>query len=112
MSKSVSRIYRHVMKRLKFAAPHIDGFKEWLREAGYRAPTIEELVRLLAGWTDWMSASGFTLARISHASIRIACRYSGFDSEINMLQAFNLRSEGNSLFARRLVNGAACAASA
>src|ERR1700693_4840011 len=64
MSKSVSRIYRRVMKRLKFAAPHIDGFKEWLREAGYRAPTIEELVRLLAGWTDWMSASGFTLGDV------------------------------------------------
>jgi site-specific recombinase XerD len=47
--------------RLHFAAPHVDGFQEWLRDRGYTASTIEEKVRLLAGWTDWMHASGFML---------------------------------------------------
>lgn len=61
MSTKVPRIYRSVETRLSFAAPHIDGFKSWLRARGYKAPTIEELVRLLAGWIDWISASGFAL---------------------------------------------------
>ena len=47
--------------RLHFAAPHVDGFQEWLRDRGYTTSTIEEKVRLLAGWTDWMHASGFAL---------------------------------------------------
>jgi integrase/recombinase XerD len=67
MSKSIPRIHRSVIKRLQFAAPYLDDFKEWLREAGYRAATIEELLRLLAGWTDWTSTSGFTLGDVSVA---------------------------------------------
>ncbi len=59
MSNRTPRIYRRVEERLSFAAPHIDGFKGQLHDSGYSAATIEELVRLLAGWTDWMSAAGF-----------------------------------------------------
>lgn len=64
MSNRIPRIYRRVEQRLSFAAPHVDGFKGWLRDRGYHPPTIEELVRLLAGWIDWMSAAGFKLDSI------------------------------------------------
>ena len=33
--------------------------RSWLRNQGYTASTIEERVRLLAGWTHWMHGSGF-----------------------------------------------------
>src|ERR1700682_2685008 len=48
-----------VESRLHFARPYVDGFKGWLRNKGYAASTIEEKVRLLAGWADWMHAAGF-----------------------------------------------------
>ena len=50
-----------VESRLHFAIPHVDGFENWLRGHGYTASTIEEKVRLLAGWTNWMHLSGFAL---------------------------------------------------
>src|SRR6516225_3944520 len=61
MSKQKRKHANPIESRLHFAAPHIDGFQEWLRDRGYTASTIEERVRLLAGWTDWMHASGFAL---------------------------------------------------
>ena len=42
------------------AADHIDGFADWLHCRGYRLRSIEDLLRALAGWTDWMCAAGFT----------------------------------------------------
>ena len=38
------------------------------------------------------------LARISQTSTGIACRYSTFESEINVLQLFDLQSKEDSLF--------------
>ena len=38
------------------------------------------------------------LARISQTSTGIACRYSTFESEINVLQPFDLQSKEDSLF--------------
>jgi len=61
MSKQKRKHANHIQRRLHFAAPHVDGFQEWLRDRGYTTSTIEEKVRLLAGWTDWMHASGFAL---------------------------------------------------
>ena len=61
MSKQKRKHANPIEGRLHFAAPHVDGFQEWLRDRGYTASTIEERVRLLAGWTDWMHASGFAL---------------------------------------------------
>jgi integrase/recombinase XerD len=52
---------KRVKGRLHMAAPYIDDFKSWLRNSGYKATTIEELVRLLAYWTDWAHAAGFTV---------------------------------------------------
>jgi integrase/recombinase XerD len=64
MSERTRKKWRRVKERLHFAAPHIDGFKSWLGDTGYTANTIDETVRLLAGWTDWMEASGFTIDNV------------------------------------------------
>ena len=42
------------------AADHVDQFADWLHDRGYRSRRIEDLLRALAGWTDWMCAAGFT----------------------------------------------------
>ena len=42
------------------AADHVDHFADWLFGHGYRPRSIEDLLRALAAWTDWMSAAGFT----------------------------------------------------
>jgi integrase/recombinase XerD len=42
------------------AADHIDAFADWLRLQGYKPIYIDNLLRSLAGWTDWMLAAGFT----------------------------------------------------
>ena len=42
------------------AADHIDAFADWLNLQGYRPSSIDTLLRPLAGWTDWMTAEGFT----------------------------------------------------
>jgi site-specific recombinase XerD len=61
MSKQKRKHSNPIEGRLHVAVPHVLGFQEWLRDRGYTASTIEERVRLLAGWTDWMHASGFAL---------------------------------------------------
>ena len=60
-------IRKSVKGRLHMAAPHVGEFKIWLRGGGYRETTIEELVRLLAYWTDWADAAGFTIDAVSAA---------------------------------------------
>ena len=42
------------------AADHVDRFADWLFGQGYRPRTIEDLLRALASWTDWMCAKEFT----------------------------------------------------
>jgi integrase/recombinase XerD len=42
------------------AADHIDSFADWLHLHGYKPISITNLLRSLAGWTDWMQAAGFT----------------------------------------------------
>jgi hypothetical protein len=42
------------------AADHIDAFADWLHLNGYKPISITNLLRSLAGWTDWMLAEGFT----------------------------------------------------
>ena len=50
--------------RLRWLAPHIDGYKTWLRKKGYREVTITENVRLLACWAEWLRTAGFDLGAI------------------------------------------------
>ena len=46
--------------RTGLAADHIDAFADWLQSHGYKPVSIGNLLRSLAGWTDWMLAAGFT----------------------------------------------------
>jgi len=64
MPKHKRKHWNSVESRLHFAKPHVDGYEEWLREHGYTPSTIEENVRLLAGWTDWMHTAGFAFDNI------------------------------------------------
>lgn len=61
MPKQKRKHWNSVESRLHFAKPYVDGFENWLQGHGYTPSTIEEKVRLLAGWTDWMHAAGFAL---------------------------------------------------
>jgi len=61
-----------VSDRLKegMAADHAADFAQWLRERRYTPLTIVEKMRLLASWTHWAHAEGYTLAaiRMAHAA--------------------------------------------
>lgn len=50
--------------RIGPAAGHIDAFAEWLHLNGYKPISIAELLRSLAGWTDWMIANEFTVENL------------------------------------------------
>jgi site-specific recombinase XerD len=56
-------------KRLRSgpAAGHIDQFADWLHGRGYRQRSLEDLLRGLAGWTDWMSSAELTAADVLRA---------------------------------------------
>lgn len=54
----------HERLRSGLAAPYVEGFADWLDDNGYANKTVRELVRLLAGWTHWMSVAGYTLDNI------------------------------------------------
>ena len=64
MSEKIRKKRQSVRARLYLAAPYIEDFKSWLRDRGYKTTTIEEVVRLLACWTDWAHAADFTLDTI------------------------------------------------
>ena len=67
MPKHNRGMRKRVKGRLHMAAPHVEEFKTWLRDGGYRETTIEEWVRLLARWTDWADAAGFMIDTVSAA---------------------------------------------
>ena len=64
MPKQKRRHWNSVESRLHFAKPYVDGFENWLRDRGYTPSTIEEKVRLIAGWAHWMHAASFTLDNV------------------------------------------------
>ena len=64
MSKRVGGKRKSVKQRLHLTSPYIEDFKSWLRDSGYKTTTIEELVRLLACWAEWIHAGGFMLDTI------------------------------------------------
>jgi site-specific recombinase XerD len=67
MPKQNRGMRKSVAGRLHMAAPHVEDFKNWLRAGGYKETTIEELVRLLACWTDWAGTGGFTVDTVLEA---------------------------------------------
>lgn len=71
------KIPEPVAPRLHFAVPHIENFKTWLGTAGYKASSIEETVRLLAGWTDWMHREGYGLDEIIEGHIASRMFFTG-----------------------------------
>lgn len=56
-----------VADRLRWLAPHADGFKIWLVSKGYSPATIVEIVRLLSRWAGWARNEGFALETIEAA---------------------------------------------
>ncbi|MCP3962751.1 MAG: tyrosine-type recombinase/integrase [bacterium] len=40
------------------AAPHVDGFADWMSAKGYSRSYIDLLCQLLATWSDWLRQSG------------------------------------------------------
>jgi hypothetical protein len=77
MSKQKRRHWNSVESRLHFAKPYVDGFENWLQDHGYTPSTIEEQMRLLAGWTDWMHAAGFTLDNVLDGLIASSAVFKG-----------------------------------
>lgn len=66
-----------VNDRLRWLAPHIDGFKTWLHQRGYTAATITEVVRLLACWAEWVRRAGFDLGAIQPGFAASAAVFQG-----------------------------------
>jgi len=77
MPKQKRRHWNSVESRLHFARPYVDGFEKWLQNHGYTPSTIEEQVRLLAGWTDWMRSAGFALDNIMDGLTASATAFKG-----------------------------------
>ena len=66
-----------MLARLHFAIPHIEKFKAWLGQRGYTASTIQETVRLLAGWTDWVHGEGYGVDALCEALIASRMVFTG-----------------------------------
>ena len=61
MAKYKRKKPQSVADRLRWLAPHMEGFKACLGQKGYSAATITELTRLLARWAEWVRNAGFDI---------------------------------------------------
>jgi hypothetical protein len=77
MPRQKRRHWKSVESRLHFAKPYVDGFESWLQDHGYTPSTINEQVRLLAGWTNWMHAARFTLDNVLNGFTASAAVFKG-----------------------------------
>ena len=77
MATSIRKTPQSVEDRLRWLAQHIDGFKTWLRNQGYRDATITEVIRLLACWAEWIRAAGFDLGVIGQGFDASAAVFKG-----------------------------------
>ncbi len=66
-----------VADRLRWLAPHVDGFKTQLEQTGYSEATIVEIVRLLSRWAEWTHAAGFELGTIEAGFAASAAVFDG-----------------------------------
>lgn len=41
-------------------ADHVDGFADWLHHQGYQPVCVDQSLRALAAWADWLGQAGFT----------------------------------------------------
>jgi integrase/recombinase XerD len=67
MAKYERKKPQNVADRLRWLAPHVEGFKASLDRSGYSAATITELIRLLACWAAWVQNAGFDIDSIEAA---------------------------------------------
>jgi integrase/recombinase XerD len=72
MAKHTRKKPQSVDDRLLWLAPHVDDFKTWLYDRGYRAVTIIEIVRLLACWAEWVRNAGCDIDSIESGFIASA----------------------------------------
>ena len=42
-------------------ASHIDGFADWLHHQGYQPVCVDQTLRALAAWADWLGRAGLTV---------------------------------------------------
>lgn len=42
-------------------AGHVDGFADWLHHQGYKPVSVEQNLRSLAAWADWLAQTEFTV---------------------------------------------------
>ena len=105
MSRQNRGMRKRVKGRLHMAAPYIEDFKSWLHDSGYRETTIEERLRLLAYWTDWADAAGFTIGRVSAALDSFGAAFGGKQEQkestqfCGTLYPLSARSRGRSAIA-------------
>jgi site-specific recombinase XerD len=64
MAKYKRKNPESVADRLRWLAPHVEGFTAQLGQSGYSAATITELTRLLACWAERMRNAGFDIDNI------------------------------------------------
>lgn len=77
MAKPTRKKPQSVDDRLRWLAPHVDGFKTWLSDKGYRAATIVEIVRLLACWAEWTHNAGIDFDSIEFGFTASAAVFRG-----------------------------------
>jgi integrase/recombinase XerD len=64
MAKYKPKKPQSVADRLRWLAPHVEGFIAQLSQSGYSAATITERTRLLACWAEWLRGAGFDMGNI------------------------------------------------
>jgi integrase/recombinase XerD len=77
MAKYKRKKQRSVAERLRWLAPHVEGFKAQLGRDGYSPATITELTRLLGCWAEWVRNAGFDIDSVETGFAASADRFRG-----------------------------------
>jgi len=77
MAKYKRKKQQSVADRLRWLAPHVEGFRAWLGQSGYSVATITELTRLLACWAEWVRNAGFDIDSIDPGFVASAQIFRG-----------------------------------
>lgn len=77
MTKYKRKKPQSVADRLRWLAPHVEGFKAWLGQRGYSTATIIEVTRLLACWAEWERSAGFDIDSVEAGLVASAKVFRG-----------------------------------
>jgi integrase/recombinase XerD len=77
MAKYKRKKPESVADRLRWLAPHVEGFTAQLGQSGYSAATITELTRLLACWAESTRNAGFDIDSIETGLAASAAAFRG-----------------------------------